>query len=387
MLLTYRDIIDHMIDVFNLDGKDVNDVSRKVRRAVKEAVNTLHASHNWEYFLRTGMITSTVPYQTGTVAYNSTTRQFTLTGGVWPADAEFGSVLINKSRFEVQRRVSDTVIEMDPQQAPAANIASGSSYQWIRQRYLLPFDVSDIKEITDSRLLSTMARTSPEDNFWRSEAWYTNGSPSTWCMVQSRRRPGRWEVWLGAAPVDVRQYRYLYQLRWGANEVEEISSGTVSVSGDVATFSSGVLTESCVGSVLRISSGADKPTNTIGRYDRTNLDTIVNILNPAQYERIIQEVTNSTTAVLSESIPAGVTSKAYTVSTFIDVNREGMEDYLFRLAEFKFLQISRADGDAIGLADRNRHNAMIIAMNADARNMQSNLMRPYYPRPIIQENG
>ncbi len=34
MYLTYRDVIDHLIDVFNFDGKDVNDVvARKIRRA------------------------------------------------------------------------------------------------------------------------------------------------------------------------------------------------------------------------------------------------------------------------------------------------------------------------------------------------------------------
>ncbi len=385
MYLTYRDVIDHLIDVFNFDGKDVNDVARKIRRAVRESCNTLHAVHNWDYFIRTGMITSTVPYMTGTVAYNSTTRQFTLTGGVWPADAEFGSILVNKSRFECQRRVSNTVLEMDPQQCPATDIPAGTTYQWVRQRYLLPFDVSDIIEITDTRLLSTMARTSPEDNFWRSEAWYTNGSPATWCMVQSRRRPGRWEVWLGAAPVDVRQYRYLYSPRWATNEIEELSEGTVSVSGDVATFSAPVLNERCIGAVLRISSNANRPTNLIGRYDRTDRDQVINILNPFQYERLIQDVTSTTTAVLSESIPAGVSAKAFTISSFVDVNREGMEDYLYRLAEFKTLQLMRADAEALGPAERNMRQALIMAMNADGRRMQSNIMRPYYPRPIVVE--
>ncbi len=280
------------------------------------------------------------------------------------------------------RGVSNTVLEMDPQQCPATDIPAGTTYQWVRQRYLLPFDVSDIIEITDTRLLSTMARTSPEDNFWRSEAWYTNGSPATWCMVQSRR-PRRWEVWLGAAPVDVRQYRYLYSPRWATNEIEELSEGTVSVSGDVATFSAPVLNERCIGAVLRISSNANRPTNLIGRYDRTDRDQVINILNPFQYERLIQDVTSTTTAVLSESIPAGVSAKAFTISSFVDVNREGMEDYLYRLAEFKTLQLMRADAEALGPAERNMRQALIMAMNADGRRMQSNIMRPYYPRPML----
>lgn len=388
MFLTYRDLIDHLIDVFGLDGKDVNEVARKIRRSAKEAVGSMHAAHNWEYFIRTGMITSSAPYSTGTIAYTSSTRRFTLTGGVWPSDAEFGSIIIDGARFEVQRRVSDTVIEMDSLQTPAADIAAGTGYQWIRQRYLLPFDVSDIREMTDTRLTSCMARTSPDDTFWASEAWHTNGSPSMWCMVQSRRRPGRWEVWLGAAPEDVRQYRYLYRPRWGANEVEEISTGTVSVSADVATFSSGVLTESCVGAVLRISSSADKPTNTIGRYSTTNMDTVENILNPAQYERVIQEVSSATSAVLNETIAAGVTTKGYTISTHVDVNREGMEEYLYRLAEHRYLMISRADPEVMRTSEYYVKKALIVAMNADARRIQMNSsQRVYMPGPIFEEDS
>lgn len=384
MFFTFRDAIDHLIDVFSLDGKDVNEISRKLRRAVKEACNKLPVLHDWEWLQRTGMFTTTAPYETGTVAYNATTRHLTLTDGTWPDDAEFGSVSIGNKKYEVMRRNSDTVLTLDPLQCPPDDLDAGQTYRWNRNRYLLPYNVSDIMELTDIQLGSQVQRIMSQDNFWHNEAWTIVGSPSAYSLIQSRIRPGQWEIWLSSTPTEVRQFRYLYTPRWAQTDVEELQTGTVGVVSDVATFSSSILTSSCVGAVLRVSSTSAIPTSEIGRYDAT-ADPPDEIYNPAASEHIITQVNSATEALLHQPVSSTVASKGFTISSLIDVNSEGMLELFYRLCEHQWNIVSRSDTKALALSAQLLNEAQRMAMAADARNIQSNRLYRVYSRPIIEE--
>lgn len=379
---TYRDAIDHLIDVFSLDGKDVQEIARKLRRAVKECCNKLPTFHDWEFLQRMGMFTTSVPYETGTIAYTSSTRTLTLTGGTWPSDAEFGSVSIGIKKYEVQRRVSSTVLILDPIQCPAEDVASGTTYRWIRNRYLLPYDVSDIIEVTDIQLGSRISRVMTQDQFWHNEAWNVVGSPTTFSLIQSKNRPGQWEIWLSSAPVDVRQFRYFYTPRWAQTDVEETKTGTVSITGVTATFSDSILTDSHVGAVLRVSSSSSIPTSDIGRYDSTARPPAV-IYNPANSEHIIIQKNSATEAILNVAPSSTVTTKAYTISSHIELNSEGMLDFFHRLLEHQWNILSRADAKALAISDSSMRDSLRMAMAADARNIQSPRLREIYTRPII----
>ena len=148
-MLTYRDCIEHLIDVCGIDGRDTDTVSRRLRRAVQEACNKLPAMNDWEFLRPIGMLTTTAPYDAGTVEYVSSTRLLTLTGGTWPSDAQFGDIVIEDKRYMVQRRVSNTVLLLDEYQSPEGDITAGASYQWVRQRYLLPYFVGEVLEVLD----------------------------------------------------------------------------------------------------------------------------------------------------------------------------------------------------------------------------------------------
>lgn len=382
---TYRDAIDHLIDVFSLDGKDVQDVARKLRRAVKESCNKLPAYHDWEFLMRMGMFTTSPIYTTGTVAYNASTREMTLTGGTWPEDAVYGSVSIGNKKYEVQRRVSNTVLVMHPTMGPPDDLAGGQTYRWVRTRYLLPYDVSDVIEVTDIQLGARITRVLVQDQFWHNEAWNIVGSPTAFSMIQSAVTPGRWEIWLSSAPVDVRQYRYLYTPRWAQTDVEEIKTGTVSISGVTATFSNSVLTDNCVGAILRVSSSSSIPTNDIGRYDQTAKPPAV-IYNPAASEHIIIQVNSATEAILHAAPSSSVSNKAYTISSHIELNTEGMLEFFHRVLENQYNIITRADSKALMISDSSMRDSLRQAMAADARNVQTRRWNQIYSRPIIQDS-
>jgi len=383
--LTYRDAIDHLIDVYSLDGKDVQEIARKLRRAVKECCNKLPTYHDWEFLQRTGMFTTTAPYTTGTIAYTKSTRTLTLTGGTWPSDAEFGSISIGNKKYEVQYRQNDTVLILDTIQSPADDVAASTAYRWVRTRYLLPYDVSDLIEVTDIQLGSRMSRIMSQDSFWSNEAWNIVGSPTAYSLIQSSNRPGRWEIWLSSTPVDVRQFRYFYTPRWAQTDVEETNSGTVSISGVTATFSGSVLTDNHVGAVLRVSSTAAIPTSEIGRYDQTAKPPAV-IYNPAASEHIIVQKNSATEAIINVAPSSTVTTKGYTISSHIRVNTEGMLDFFHRLLEHQWNIISRADSKALSNTNAFMLESLRLAMAADARNIQSPRHRESYSRPIITES-
>lgn len=381
-MLTYRDCIEHLIDVCNLDGKDVADVSRKLRRAVREACNKLPAMYDWEFLRLTGMFTTSIPYSTGTVQYVLSTRLLTLTDGTWPTDAQFGDIVINNRRYLVQRRVSDTVLLLDEYESPKENAAAGTTYTWARSRYLLPYFVGDIRELVDTAVQNKIKRIFVEESFWISE-WFVTGMPSSWSLIPSRHRPGRWEVWLSSSPYDVRQYRYMYNNRWATNEVEEISTGTVAVSGDVATFSSGVLTAACVGAVLRVSSSATQPTSVFGKYDTV---TKASILNPPASEHIITAMNSTTEALLNEAVSSSVSGKAFTISSQVSLNTEGMLEFFYRLCEYQYAIISRAESKEVLRVRELMLDAFKIAMGADSRRVESH-RTPFsnYTRPFVIE--
>lgn len=381
-MLTYRDCIEHLIDVCNLDGKDVADVSRKLRRAVREACNKLPAMYNWEFLRLTGMFTTSIPYTKGTIQYVLSTRLLTLTGGTWPTDAQFGDIVIDNRRYLVQRRVSDTVLFLDEYESPKADAAAGTSYTWARSRYLLPYFVSDLVELVDTAVQNKIKRIFVEESFWISE-WFVTGMPSSWSLIPSRHRPGRWEVWLSSSPYDVRQYRYMYENRWASNEVEELNSGTVAVASDVATFSSAILTPACVGAVLRVSSSTTQPTSVFGKYDAT---TKVMVLNPPASEHIITTVVSTTSALLNEAVTTNVTGKAFTISSQVALNTEGMLEFFYRLCEYQYSIISRADANEVLRIRELMLDAFKIATGADSRRLESH-RTPFsnYTRPFVIE--
>ena len=381
-MLTYRDCIEHLIDVCNLDGKDVADVSRKLRRAVREAWSILPSMYDWEFLRLTGMFTTSEPYDTGTIQYVESTRLLTLTDGVWPSDAQFGDILIDNKRYMVQRRESDTVLLLDQYQSPSADVDSGSSYEWIRTRYLLPYFVGDINELVDISTQGMLYRAFIEDSFWLSESYLT-GSPSSWSLIPSRHRPGQWEIWLSSCPTDVSQFRYLYKTRWATNEVEELNSGTVAVAGDVATFSSAILTSSCLGAVLRVSSSTTQPTSVFGKYDTV---TKASVLNPPASEHVITSVVSTTSALLNEAVLSNVTGKAFTISSQVALNTEGMLQYFNRLCEYQYSIISRADATELSRMRELMLDSYKIAMGSDSRKINSGRSWVVDSQPIIVED-
>lgn len=383
--LTVQDAYEHLVDVFDLDGKDIDRVQRTLRRAVAEAYRRLPSLHNWAWLRRQAMITTTAPYETGTIAYTASTRALTLTDGTWPTDAEFGMVTIDSTRYQVERRNSSTVLTLASNNAPTSNIASGTTYRWVRYTYLLPVDCSDIIELTDPKTLSRFYRQSPETTFMQTEIPGVGRFPAGWSVIPSSQRPGRKELFLTAVPDTAKTLKFLYDVQWNNPDVNELSSGTVSVSvdTDAATFSSSILTEDCVGAVLRISSTSVKPTSPYGVY-RTASDEHVTEL--PQFSRIITAYVSATSCLLDEAVTSAVVTKAFTISSRVDVDQTSVWDLFLRLCELSFKKLTRTDSKVVQLAEQDVQRALREAMVVDGNRFPpTTQLREHVWRPTIIE--
>lgn len=383
-MLTFSDVYEHMLDVFYQNGKDVARSARVLKRSIDSAYKSLLSIHDWEYFRRTTSIVTTPSETHASTSYSAATGRITLSTGTWNADVEFGSILMDGARFRVTRRISDTVIEISG--GPTANYTG--SVTWQQFRYLLPIDVGDVHQLMDNKFSLGIQRIAIDHIWWFQTVINAETYPIGWNIFPSAVMPGRWELWLSGANTQITQFELLYQARAADLSFTELATnttnGTVSISGSTATVSKAVLNSRHVGSVLRVSGDASVPTNGYGRLKK-NVATgqYETDLNPYEQEFLIETVDSSTTATLST---AGITvsGKGYTISPHIDVNREGMEQLLYRMCEHEYDSVTRADSPVWNASMRKFDQALRLAMGADGT-VVKNRPRGVYSGTVIQE--
>jgi len=359
--LTYQDAYEHLLDVFHQVGKDAGIQKRRLRRAIVEAYHLLPSLHDWEYYRGTGSIVTTVP-ETHAGTYTAADNRITITG-TWTTEAIHGSVLVSDVRYPVKRRVSATVIELDG--GPGADVTS--TFRWQRFKYLLPQDVGGISNVLDpSTQFFEVKRVEPSRTFWWQEVINAETYPLAWSIFKSDLYPGRLEMWLSGSGVIQRTLRYMYRRRHTSLNTLELKGGTVSTVGDVATFSTAILTSAHVGAALRVSGDANPPTSDYGYESR---DVVTGeeseTLNPSASTHVIEEITSTTVAVLRTPPAADITTMGYTISSLIDVNYEGMQELFYRLAEEQYDIITRAESPIRNMSYASRMRAMREAMIAD----------------------
>jgi hypothetical protein len=383
-LLTYRDAYEHLLDVYNQVGRAVGAQDRRIRRAVIEAYRLLPSMHDWAYFRKTATIETTLPETHASAVYTTADNLVTISTGTWNADARFGAVVIGNVRYSVKRRVSDTVIELDS--GPDDDVTE--SIRWQRFRYLLPADVGDIISVIDPRQYFDIRRVPPVETYWWNEVVNAETYPLVWSLIASTDFPGRWELWLSGSGQTQRTLSYYYLMRHTNLVVDELSTGTVSVDGDTATFSTSVLEDKHVGCVLRVSSDATAPTSQYGKYNKDAVTGVEsNILNPAETEAIITEKTSGTVAVLSETGIASVSGRGYTISSHINVNYEGMWEFFLRLCEEQYDIITRADTAIRNVSRATRLEAMRAAMIADGALVSRRTTKRWRGDVILEDEG
>jgi len=354
---TCQDAIDHLIDYM---GSNVNQEALRVaKRAIQLALKEVTNARRWSYYYQHGRIQTNAPYSTGTVALDVTggtyERQLTLTTGTWPTWAAYGSVRIGTVTYDVDRRISDSIVTLDSTITSAADISS-TSYTLFQDTFDLPSDFVAMDESFTEESWGGMEYVHPTE-WLRVVRYYqsTSNTPRFYTIRGNPDVPGRMSLSLFPYPDSARTVDFIYQRRPRDVTLDSYTTGTVSVSASSTTItgSGTTFTAPMVGSVIRLSA------------DSTNLPSGFAGSNPYSVERNIRVFTSATSLTVDDTIDSAYSGVKFRISDPLDLEDGAMIECFFRCAE-RHVSILRQMKNQT-LATQLYQDALIRAEEADAR--------------------
>lgn len=381
---TYQDCIEHLLDSHDTDRTGKN--QRDARRAVMTAYRELPQKHTWSYFQRQRLLQTVASYSTGTIAFDLTggahELMLTLTTGTWPSWAAMGRVIIADVHYEVNRRISDSIITLNSNSAPAADVASGTTYTIYKNSYLLPNDFRRLLRLWDTTNNREIIQTNADRQHAIQQAWNDQPGDPWECTVRGTSDYyGAKVLILGPPPSTAITCDLYYDSLPQALTVDSYSTGSVSVSSATVTLTGGAFPASCVGCIMRFSNTLSPPTGPYG-----NLKGSDNIFAE---QGVIKSRTSATEVVLEEAPTGTYSGVGYTVSSPIDLDQGAMFTAFLRMAEAEYMRIAnRGNPNGWQAMLPAVDKAIRTAMENDAAlgHVGSRLFRNPY-RNVSYENG
>ena len=255
--LTYFDLVESLI--VSSYGGPQDAEQRDIRTAVQRAYSEVTTIHEWSHYYQHGRIITQPQYQTGTVAYNSSTRQLTLTGGTWPTWAESGSVSIGRAIAKVDTRVSNTVLTLDSTLTFASTLAAGQAYVLYQTDYALPADFRNMDEPSNEFNWWSGLYLKPDEAMKLERVGNRSGRPWHWTVLKNPNGSGYILKLVGyptaQETLDFTYRRYPRQIRYSGHEPNMRGQVLFSYGTKVAQPNSFDMT----GSIVRQGTEADFP--------------------------------------------------------------------------------------------------------------------------------
>jgi hypothetical protein len=365
-LLLYQDAIEHcrqFLEIRGIAQKSAEQFHGILRRSVQSAYREVMGRRTWRYCQRLGQINIVAPYSTGTVVYDHTggtyERQLTLTNGVWPSWALYGKVRIDEVNYTVEDRKSDTVLTLDPQLNPGADVAS-TSYDLFRSSYTLPADFSKLGTPQPENW-GHACYVSPDEFLFYQRHDYATGDPTAYTLARDESLHGAMAVMVWPVPSTAQTWQFPYHSRGREMKYsgydEEFAKGRITTTEDSTTVTGKgtAFSEDMIGSILRIGDNVqDPPTGIDGQHPRVD-------------ERTIVAVASTTSLTVDAGVNSSQSEVKYTVSDVVDIE-PGMVNLFLRCCE-KHLAIN-FDLKGIKQIHELYENAYTLASEEDSRILQ-----------------
>lgn len=362
MIVTYDDILDHILDYAGNDA--AASATSRHRRAIQNAYQLIPTRHDWSYLRGIGRVTTVAAYDTGTIEYDYTggasERMVTLTGGTWPTWVASGYLLIADVPYKVETRVSNSIVTLAEQSAPTADIAALTEYQALQDQYALPADFIAGDEAVVNEVGTMMQYVHPRE--WSSHRRVNSGpgQPVFYTYLGTTSPRGRisiaiWPPSDAAYLIDILYKRSMRPLVYA-----QVSDGFVAATADSTTItgSNTAFKAGMVGSIIRFGpdGGESVPTGPTGN-------------EPAVVERTITAVASGTSLTVDEAMPDSITAAHYLISDPIDIEVVSMYEYFCREVEKQWRLISRskATAEEISVDNAAYNRAWLQAREADNR--------------------
>lgn len=338
-VLVFTDVIDHLVDYMNAAGDEKN--LRTARRCAIEAYDELVLGGDWSYFWKPYYLSLEAKYSTGTITYTHSggtyPRQLTLASGTWPTNAVYYTIRISSVDYAVEDRKSDTVLTLDANRNPGANVAAGTSYVAYRSGYTLPGDYRGMCfPSTPDDWYSCYVHPSE----WHAEERLntSSGDPTMWTVLGDENLVGSQAVHVWPYPSTAKSYAMLYQrfgrkLLYTGYEADAYSSASQLVSGTAAsrdlTGSGTAFAADMIGCVIRFGTSANVPDGDGG-------------LKQYKEQKVIVARTDATTGTLDSVLTNTFTNVKFRISSLVDL-RPTMIPAFLRGAELQCAIVKNMD--------------------------------------------
>jgi len=294
--LAYFDLVENLI--VSSYGGPQDAEQRDIRTAVQRAYNEVTTINEWSHYYTHGRIITQPQYQTGTVAFNASTNQLTLSGGVWPTWAALGAVSIGRLIAKVDSRASDTVLQLDSTLTFATSYSAGQAYVLYQTDYPLPADFRNMDEPSNEFNWWAGLYLKPDEAMKLERVGNRSGRPWHWTVLKNPNGTGYILKLVGyptaQETLDFTYRRYPRQMRWSGHEpAARFNSVSTNDPTEILSGTHGqAFNASMVGSLIRIGSTAAFPGP-------------IESLTPYVSENIISSVTTTVddndTAIISGS--------------------------------------------------------------------------------------
>ena len=119
--------------LFGIRSGFSTDQTSDIEECIKDGLHDVYTAHTWSFFRPVKTITTTAPYDTGTITIAS--GVVTLTTGTFPSWAAVGVLKIDNEYYDVDTRDGDSQITLED---TSVTEADDSSYELGRPEYDLP---------------------------------------------------------------------------------------------------------------------------------------------------------------------------------------------------------------------------------------------------------
>jgi hypothetical protein len=362
-LTTYKDLTRHLID--HMGASVEEQTVRDCRRAIQSAYREFANAAKWSYYYQNGQITTSASQTSSTITYDHTggvaERLVTIAAGTWPSWAAYGHLVIDNVPYRVATRESSTTLTLSPRSNPGADVAAGTSYTLYRNTYPLPLDF-----ISADQFISTAGCTIPRYCHPSSVAQQVRlttspATPRHYSFIGDENYVGSMAVLFWPPPDAAVTYDFMYQRRPRALVYEDVSAGTVSVTGAsaVVTGSGTAFQSAHEGSVLRISPNATDEANSLV-YE-----------TPFAAERLVTTYTSATQLTVDSTFSETLSGVKYSISDPVDIEDGVMLEAFLRCCEKQgAIQRVMKNQDE---AEARYIRALKLALSADSRNSSPRL--------------
>ena len=370
---TYYDAVQWLRQIGRSYGQGAP--AHTIYSAIQAAYRRIQRNHKWAFYVADDRIPLQAAQTTGTVVYDHSgggtcERQLTLTDATWPSDVQDWAIQFDDLVCEVEKRHSDTVVQLDAKMCPVADVSS-TTYTAFQRWYPLQNDFRSLRQAREDTTNLRLQYLSPArmDELMR---WTFDTGDVYYYTIRSA--PGLYGAKAlfvhGASEsdeaLDLTYRRWARPLRYHGEATAE-SAGTIAVTAGSTTVTgtgTSLDVNNHAGSLFWIGDHASTaPTGWEG-------GGASNTCEPWVEQRSIRSVASTTSLTLDGNVVTTQSGVKYRITDPIDID-QSMVDAFLACCETEFAKLVMMSGKSTAAqirrdAEANYQRALREAKGAES---------------------